>query len=440
MATTSLDAPHLAQSIELAVRSEIGRLRKVMVHRPGLEMDRMIPSMMGQMLFDDILWGEGARIEHDKFRALLANIADEVLDLEDMLVETLQDPAVRTSLVDTLTFTERLSDEVLEQIVSLGAAELAHVAIRGIENHQRNYMRHADPWNPYIIWPLANLFFIRDPLVVVGNGALLCSMAHAARKREPLLLKYCYAFHPRLRVEKKNFFYFDDLAMEALRKRIHIPGLEGGDILVASDKVLVIGASERTSEVAVDLLAETLRSATTIETVLLVLMPKARTMMHLDTIFTMINHHEALVFPPMFVPDGYHVLPVVKKDLTGRHVQTEFKASLLEALHDEGIELSPICCGGSDVIAQQREQWTDGANAFALAPGVITLYERNVRTAEELSHHGYDVVNTDDVLSGKAPLELDGKHKYAVLLPGTELSRARGGPRCMTMPLVRDQL
>lgn len=427
--------------INLNVGSEVGRLRVVMTHRPGAEVDRMAPSLMDEFLFDDILYGNTARVEHDQFLDVLALAADEVLDVQTVLAESLAAADVRKDFIEALTGLESLPPVMVEYLQSLEPAELARMSVAGVEFSAQMVEHYPSARLPYLLTPLPNLMFMRDPLVVVGQGAFLGSMARKIRQREPLVLRYAYGFHPRIRLVEQNKFLFDDLSLLTLRRKIDIQGIEGGDVLVLSDKVLAIGISERTSEIAVDLLAEALKRKTGLETILVVLLPKQRAVMHLDTVFTQISPYECLVYAPMFLHDGAELLPVIKKDLRGENIRSELMPSLLEALEREGIALTPISCGGrGDRISQQREQWTDGANALCLAPGVITLYERNVRTAEELNRHGYEVVTSQEVLSRQKQLVFDGRHKYAILIAGTELSRARGGPRCMTMPLVRDAL
>jgi arginine deiminase len=218
--------------------------------------------------------------------------------------------------------------------------------------------------------------------------------------------------------------------------------MEGGDILVLSHKVLVVGCSERTQTDAIQLLAESLRAHraeddTSFDHLLMVLMPKKRSAMHLDTIFTRTSENECLVYPPYFVEGSRELLNVTSIDLRHPELRMSTHPSLLKALKVVGIDLQPIFCGGNDSILQQREQWTDGANAFCLAPGVITSYGRNLATAEALDRAGYHILSAREVLADPARDLLDGK-KYLVQIEASELSRARGGPRCMTMPLARE--
>lgn len=429
------------QPIQLSIFSEIHRLQQVVVHRPGPEVDLMVPAMMEKLLFDDILFGDLARTEHDQFRQVLARVADEVLDVQDLLQEALADEAVKLAFIEDLHRLVDLPEDTCTMLRDFTASELGASVISGIPwpdmAHHMHWMREFE----YRLRPIPNLLFMRDPASVVGDGYSVNAMATIAREREPLILSYIFQHHPRLRHLTNQDKWFDQVT-PLLRGEIKMPmSLEGGDILVLSDKVLAVGCSERSSTDAIHHLAENLRAhrqeeGNTFEQLLMVLMPNKRSAMHLDTIFTHINHGECLVYPPYFTDGSRELLNVVNIDLRHEELRFTMRPNLLTALKEVGIELQPIFCGGNDYIVQQREQWTDGANAFALAPGVIVSYSRNMATAGQLSNHGYSVLTTQDLLADPDINLLDGK-KYLILLKSGELSRARGGPRCMTMPLSR---
>ncbi len=427
--------------IQLSVFSEIHRLQQVVVHRPGPEVDLMVPAMMEKLLFDDILFGDHARAEHDEFRHVLARVADEVLDVQDLFQEALADEVVRLAFIEDLHRLVDLPDETCALLRTFSADELGASVITGIPwpdmAHHMHWMREFE----YRLRPIPNLLFMRDPASVVGDGYSVNAMATIAREREPLILSYIFRHHPRLRHLTSQDKWFDQVT-PLLRGEIKMPmSLEGGDILVLSDKVLAVGCSERSSTDAIHHLAENLRadhqeSGNTFEHLLMVLMPNKRSAMHLDTIFTRINQDECLVYPPYFTDGSRELLNVVKIDLRHEELRFTTRPNLLTVLKEVGIELKPIFCGGNDYIMQQREQWTDGANAFALAPGVIVSYSRNMATAEQLANNGYHVLTAQELVSQPDINLLDGK-KYMIMLKSAELSRARGGPRCMTMPLSR---
>lgn len=422
--------------MRLNVTSEIGKLKSVLVHLPGREIDLMVPPMMAQLLFDDILYGQVAREEHRRFQQLIRFIASDVVDILDLLEEVLQDDDARDFIVRDLGKRNRLNRKLVGSLLEQPAEKLAEILIAGIPREKEE----SGELPKFDIFPVPNLFFMRDPQVVIGNGLLISSMATQARRRESLLSKYVFEHHPSFRDEKH--FFIDFMAAEPERPMPRKPPtFEGGDLLIPRRDVILVGVTERTNRAGIQELAKALKAAGSgVETMIIVEMPKQRSFMHLDTVFTFTSRNECLIYPPVILPGGSQAAKVSSLDLTRRNLTARNEKSLLGALKKRGIDMEPIYCGGKRALDQQREQWTDGANAFTLAPGIILMYERNVRTAEELTAHGYNIVYEDDLLLGRVELETWTDKKYALQIPGHELSRARGGPRCMTMPLEREDL
>ncbi|MBK8792942.1 MAG: arginine deiminase [Holophaga sp.] len=427
--------------IHLSVFSEIDRLKQVVIHNPGLEVDLMVPTIMEKLLFDDILHGEQARDEHALFRGALARVADEVLDIQDLFVEAMAEEGAKLAFIEDLRRLVNLTDATCNLLRDMPSDQCARSIITGIAWDDIPGHTHWQRGFEYRLRPIPNLLFMRDPAAVLGTAYSINSMATWAREREPLILSYVFRHHPRLRHTPDRARLYDQVT-PLLKGEIRAPlAMEGGDMLVLSDKVLAIGCSERTSTDAVHHLAESLRDhyrsgETGFEHLLMVLMPPIRSAMHLDTVFTRTSQDECLVFPPFFAGKSSELLNVMSIDLRNEELRFTTQPSLLKSLRQVGIDLKPIACGGQDYIKQQREQWTDGANAFAMAPGVIFSYSRNTGTAEELAKNGYTILPVKKLLADPGINLLDGK-KYLIQLECGELSRARGGPRCMTMPLSR---
>jgi len=424
----------------IAVHSEIGRLRSVVVHQPGREIDRMTPAMMQDLLFDDILHGARAREEHRRFQQVLRHFS-EVLLVQDLLREVLADPDLRGEVLGGLAETLRLPPAVQERLSALDAERLAAALVEGLEQPHPEITGSID--SLFLLPPIPNYYFQRDPVIPVGDRLVRSSMATPARLREPLVSGAVFEHHPRF-ARPDGIFWFHEFRagwgknVSYARMRPHI---EGGDVLVLREDLLAIGYSERTEETTIERLAQALKKAgSQVRHIVVVAIPHERSFMHLDTVFTQASEEECLCYAPMIVAGGAEEADVYSIDLTHEEVTWTAEHDFLSALRKRGLDLEPIPCGGADPIDEQREQWTDGANVFAVAPGILVCYDRNERTAEELDRHGYEIVRDDDLLLGRREIDPKAGRKYAIQLSTTELARARGGPRCMTMPLVRERL
>jgi arginine deiminase len=419
----------------IRVESETGALRRVLVHRPGPEIDRMIPEMMAELLFDDILFGKQARREHRGFCEVLRLAGAETLDPQDLLAEVLEEPTLREEILAKVQSGYRIVPAPLARLADLEPGQLAEALVGGVRAESG---AGATKSALFHLAPIPNYFFQRDPQAVIGNRVIVSSMATTAREREPKIARILFDHHPALQGHAGLLPIGDGAAGggEHDPEFAH-PTLEGGDVLVASEDTLLVGISERTNRRGMEVLAEQLRThSTPFRNLLFVELPSRRSYMHLDTVFTFIDERTCLGFLPVVEaghPESAHVCHV---DLTAQHLTFTMCGSLLEALAEIDLEVEVVPCGGSaDIIDQEREQWTDGANAFALAPGVILLYRRNRHTLKELQARGWRIVKEVEVLDGRE--ELLGQGRTVVTFLGNELSRARGGPRCMTMPLER---
>jgi len=419
------------------ITSEVGRLRKVLVHAPGPEVDRMVPAMMEQLLFDDILDGDRAREEHGQLRRVMQLLGVEVIEAGDLLLQALERDEARRWVVDILF--QDLASVDRAKLEELSTEELAELLIAGSEPRPRPTGVEVE--DLYEVPPLPNWCFQRDPQIVLGGGVILPSMAAPARHREGLLTRIIYGFHPQW---SKTPVLFDPILADSEHPAfldLQRPAIEGGDVLVLSPEIVVIGISERTNRIAAGQLARVLaRRDDAPRRLLLVPIPKRRAYMHLDTLITPIDRNACLIYPPVILGGGAEQADVFEIDLHSKDLSPVSRGSLLESLAGLGLDLEPIACGGDDPVAQQREQWTDGANALALAPGTIVLYARNRKTSEELDRRGFRIVQAEDLLLGRDHVKPDTGERVCIVLSCHEIARARGGPHCLTHPLQRDRL
>jgi arginine deiminase len=418
----------------LRVTSEIGRLRRFFNDTATTEIYTMMPDMMSELLFDDILFGEEAQKEHDTFRHVLERAGVEVLEAQELLAEVLESAEVRTDSIERLERRYGLRREPLARLHGASPPELAALLIAGVRSSDEREERQR---RFFAMRPVPNYFFQRDPQFVVGDRAIISSMATEAREREPMLARLIFQHHPALAggrepdLLERPVFGGPDFDPEAM-----LPTVEGGDVLVPSAKVILAGLSERTNRRGIEALAERLRlNHGSFKYLVVVELPSKRSFMHLDTVFTFVDRGTCLAHLPVTEPGRAQSAHASVVDLEADHLSFRVVDSVVDALAFAGIEVEIIPCGGGDRIDQEREQWTDGANAFAIEPGVILLYERNHKTTDELARRGWRVLTERDVLAGEPVV---GRGKTAVTFLGQELSRARGGPRCMTMPLERE--
>lgn len=401
----------------VGITSEIGTLRRVVCHEPGPELTVVTPDNRLNYLFDDILDLERARREHGRFVAILERFA-EVEEVSDLLAGVLEDPAAREALLQGSddAFRDRARDTTPE--------ELARLFIEGEESHGGALAELVNEAG-YSLPPLPNLFFTRDAAFVVGDRVAISAMRHEVRWTEEVIMRTLFGHHPLLGNE--------GLLYDGTRERRMNTSIEGGDVHVLREDLLLVGLSERTSAAGIDALAERLLTLTSVRDILVVILPPHRTSIHLDMIFTMVDRDLCCVFPPYFL--GPTRLPVLHVGTSSR--ETREREDLFEALAEVGMPLAPVPCGGERRTMQEREQWGSGCNLFALGPGQLLAYGRNEHTLAALaSEGGFRIVSSVDFLTGDEWVDED--ERFVIAFEGTELVRGGGGPRCMTLPVLRD--
>ncbi|MBQ7262777.1 MAG: arginine deiminase [Synergistaceae bacterium] len=403
----------------IQVFSEIGKLKQVILHRPGNELRNIVPDLMVDFLFDEVPFLKGAVAEHDEFARILRANGAEIFYIEDMAAEALDDHAVRESFVDEFIAETRVKSP--EELVRLkdfllglpSASELVLQAMSGIRRSDfpkpsfSSLVDFVDTDYPFVTDPMPNLYFTRDPFAMVGSGVSLNHMWSHVRGRETLFGKYIFEHHPRFRGTTVPMYYDRDIPFH----------IEGGDQLVLSDKVLAIGLSQRTEPRAAEIFAEkVLAGEDGFETILAFKFPAKRAFMHLDTVFTMVDRDLFTIHPE--IEQHLQVIAVTrsKSGLRFERQDDDLESILRRYLGVDQVQLLP--CGKGDSIDAPSEQWSDGSNTFAIGPRELIVYDRNVVTNEALEEAGVKL------------------H----IMPSAELSRGRGGPRCMTMPLVREPL
>ena len=397
--------------------SEIGRLRRVLLHRPGGELENLMPEYLERLLFDDIPYLKEAQKEHDAFADCLRQQGVEVVYLTDLVAESLTGPEVRREFLhqflnESGVTDARTRDMLEEYLGAMGDREMVSAMMAGVRRDKLraaggrlgDYLSAAEDGYPFAVDPLPNLYFTRDPFATIGTGVSLHKMHTATRNRETLFGKFIFEYHPKY----KNVPRWYD--------RGETSSLEGGDILVLSPKVLAVGISQRTREDSIDTLAETILSYDgTFQKVLAFNIPKTRSFMHLDTVFTMVDRDKFTVHPNILSSITVFVMELDE----GGKMKIHQEDGRLEDILKKHLELDKVTlipCGEGSEIDAAREQWSDGSNTLAIAPGEVVVYSRNYVTNHSLEEAGIRVHT----------------------IPSAELSRGRGGPRCMSMPLWRD--
>lgn len=401
----------------IQIYSEIGPLKKVLLHRPNRELENLMPEYIDRLLFDDIPYLKIAQEEHDAFAELLRKNGVDVVYLTDLVAKSITNEEVKNCFIQEYVKEAGIQeqnkiDAMCDYFKSMPTNEMIDKMISGVRKTEiesygsKSLIDYLDDDYPFIIDPVPNLYFTRDPFACVGNGATINTMSTVTRNRETLFAKYIFDYNPEY---KGTPILYDRKADSSI---------EGGDILVLSPSVVAVGISQRTQPSSIETFAKRLFAENMgFKKVLAIDIPKTRSFMHLDTVFTMIDKDKFTIHPN--IKNDMRV--IVLENGGSETLKITEESDSLENILKKHLELDNVTlikCGGGNVIDASREQWNDGSNTFAIAPGKVIAYSRNYVTNQIMQEAGIEVLT----------------------IPSSELSRGRGGPRCMTMPIIRESM
>ena len=419
------------EKLKIEVQSEIGKLNAVLLHRPGAEVENMTPLNVQRALYSDILNLSIAQAEYEQLYGVLSKVSD-VYEVRNLLINVLDQEKPRESLIRRICETEDVMPYYSE-LMQMRSADLARVLIEGLPariNTLTAYLKN----EYYALYPLYNFYFTRDAAVTIGNQALVCRMANKVRMRESFIMNAIY--------RDSGVFECSVVDANLLQPEGSQVIMEGGDIIVAREDILIVGNGVRTTPQGIDFMIDRFRRACPsgrYNVIVQQLPSEPESFIHLDMVFTLLDHDKCMVFKPLITQaNQYQTVHIIIED--GKVTAIRPVSGLLSVLKKLGMDLKPVTCGGLDEWDQEREQWHSGANFFAFAPGKVLSYARNVHTLEELSKNGFEIVKASDFIAGTADATVYGHSPCVLTIDGSELPRGGGGARCMTMPLSRTNI